>query len=187
MQGHADDASALVAAGELGALVVDAGLADGVADERVGLLVVVEVVHGHAARRRLHLGAGRRHPDDAHGSRGLVLRRAHEGWRQQLREEVGAHVVDAQLLLVTLHRFGLPLQHHDAGVVEEDVDPVLALQDLVGRGLDLVEVCEVHAHEDQLAFGDWYFPLDVFDGLVPLLLGASGYDDACILGIQDLC
>lgn len=133
-----------MAPGKLDALEVVPGLGHAVLVKGALVDVVVQVGQVDAPARHLdRLGGRRAHPDDAH--RGRVLGPGGGGERrgQELREEEGAQVVDAQLQLVALRRLGAVGRHHDAGVVEEDVQLVLLGEELLGGGLDGAQVGQV--------------------------------------------
>lgn len=189
--GDADDAVPRVAPRELGAVQPRAGLADAVALQRHQRRPVREVVLRDAAAFLADgLGAHGRHPHDAHRPGWLRGCGRREDRREEAREEEHAQHVDAQVQLVALRRLGLALavaEGLDRGVVEEDVQLGFFRCELLCGRLDLVEVGQVQAQEDQLARGVWPGPFEVGDGAVGLFLGAGCDVDLCVFGVQDLC
>lgn len=101
--------------------------------------------------------------DDPHIRVGL-RRRLLQRWEQQPGQQEVAHVVGAELDLVAFlggsHRGG-----HDAGVVDQDVQPLGLLQELLGAFLDRVERGEVQRDVGYRR---------VWDGLLDLADGGFG-------------
>ena len=121
---------------ELRGLEDVARFGDVVFDARVGVDVVVEVVHRHAVRRAEELGALGRDPDDADAGLGRGLRGLRQDGAEELREEEGAEAVGAELEFVVLGGEAALRGHGAAGVVEEDVEAGVLGEEAVGGGFD---------------------------------------------------
>ena len=185
---HAHDAVGLVSASILDAQQPVTALADSVAlHMRLGDMVVQVVQVDAAVLRRILPQSERGKPHDADGIGGLGSGRRDQRRGQQLGQEESTDAVHAQSKLVALRRleWGVGRPHHDASVVEKDVQLGFLREEGLRGGFDLGQVGEVEREEDQLAFRLGRGLLNVYDGFCRLLLGAASDVDLGVLSIED--